>query len=148
MLVRPLPSYGCLSCGFRCFSSLMIQLHWRHWHHAFIAPTPVLLATAAATAAATTTAKMTTPAPPPSPGLFKFQSEMSQLASSPQSEAVNNMRHLESLIRPSVIVKSNKLLDTCPTPAAITKPTTNTKVKGKSDCSNTRHWLVSTIYFL
>lgn len=143
MLVRPLPSYGCLSCGFRCFSSPMIQLHWRHWHHAFIAPTPI-----PSVAATTTAAKTTTPAPLPSPVLFKFQSDMSQLANSPRSEAVNNMRHLESLIRPSVIVKSKTLLDPCLTPVAITKPTTNTKVKGKSDSSNTRHWLVSTILFL
>ena len=40
MLVKPLPSYGCLTCGFRCLSSQMIQLHWRHWHQAFIAPAP------------------------------------------------------------------------------------------------------------
>lgn len=41
MLVRPVASYGCLTCGFRCFSSQMIQLHWRHWHHAFVAPAPI-----------------------------------------------------------------------------------------------------------
>lgn len=40
MLVKPIASYGCLTCGFRCFSSQMIQLHWRHWHHAFVAPAP------------------------------------------------------------------------------------------------------------
>ena len=40
VVVKPLASYGCLLCGFRCLSSLMIQLHWRHWHDAFVAPNP------------------------------------------------------------------------------------------------------------
>ena len=45
MLVRPVASYGCLTCGFRCFSSQMIQLHWRHWHHGFVASSPCRSAT-------------------------------------------------------------------------------------------------------
>lgn len=40
LVVKPLPSYGCLLCGFRCLSSFMIQLHWRHWHDGFVAPSP------------------------------------------------------------------------------------------------------------
>lgn len=137
MLVRPLPSYGCLSCGFRCFSSSMIQLHWRHWHYAFIAPAPTFSTTIA------TATTLLPSLPPPPQAIVKFP-EMSQLAvSSLQPEVVNTMRSLESLVRPSVIVKSTKLLDPCPTPVVI-RPAI--KVKGKSD-SNPRHWLVKKIHF-
>ncbi|KZS17546.1 zinc finger protein 271 [Daphnia magna] len=40
LVIKPLASYGCLICGFRCFSSQMSILHWRYWHNAFIAPAP------------------------------------------------------------------------------------------------------------
>ena len=32
MLVRPLATYGCFLCGFRCFSSSMIRIHWNYFH--------------------------------------------------------------------------------------------------------------------
>nr|CAH0105727.1 unnamed protein product [Daphnia galeata] len=41
LVIKPLASYGCLICGFRCFSSQMSILHWRYWHHAFIASAPL-----------------------------------------------------------------------------------------------------------
>jgi hypothetical protein len=70
LVIKPLASYGCLICGFRCFSSQMSILHWylnfvvlqiwlnaqlklfsilpirtkrRYWHHAFIASSPASL---------------------------------------------------------------------------------------------------------
>jgi len=32
MVVRPIASYGCLICGFRCLSSSAVQIHWTLFH--------------------------------------------------------------------------------------------------------------------